>query len=233
MMTSIRKTATLAIALITVLLFQNGAFFVADASGQSRYRDDFYPGDAVRVIVWQDPNSITASNLNIDRLGISDDYIIDRRGTILLPLIGEVRAVGLSKEALADTLSERYRRFISGLYFVCKPLMRLTIMGAVNQPGSYLVETTASLWQAINKAGGPKPDADLRKIYLSRSGKKVAENLLEVYEKAYTLKEIGVKSGDQLVIPPYRGFTFRDILDYGGFLISLAVLYLQIQRAQQ
>ncbi len=232
-MVAIRKKAQLALAMIVVLLFQNGPVWFAEASAQSRIRGDFYPGDAVQVIVWQDPNSITASNLDIDRLGISDDYIIDRRGYILLPLIGEVRAVGLTKEALADTLSERYRRFISGLYFVCKPLMRLTILGAVNQPGAYLVETTASLWQAISKAGGPKPDADLKRIYLSRSGEKVAENLLEVYEKAYTLQEVGVKSGDQLVIPTVRGFTLRDILDYGGFIISLAVLYLQIQRAQR
>ncbi|RME01974.1 MAG: hypothetical protein D6814_00475 [Calditrichaeota bacterium] len=200
---------------------------------QRRIPGDFYPGDAVKVIVWQDPTAASIADLNIDRLGISNDYIIDRKGYILLPLIGEVRVIGRSSAALADTLTSRYRAFVSGLYFVCKPLIRLTILGAVNHPGSYLVERTASLWQAINQAGGPTPGADLRKIYLTRSGRKVAKNLLQVYEKAYTLTEVGVRSGDQLVIPLMKSFNMRDVLDYGSFIISVLVLYLQIQRASK
>ncbi len=206
------------------------AGWIGEAAGQSPARGDFAPGDAVRIIVWQDPNTISSSQLNIDRLGINNDYLIDRRGSILMPLVGEVRVVGRSKEALAEILSERYKRYISGLYFVCKPLIRLTIMGAVNQPGSYLVEPKASLWRAINLAGGPKPDADLRKIYLTRSGRVVAKNLLEVYEKAYSLQEIGVRSGDQLVLPRAGGFTLRTFMDYTSFVISAAILYLQIRR---
>ncbi len=200
------------------------------AEAQRRIPGDFYPGDGVRVIVWQDPTRASIQDLNIDKLRIADDYIIDRSGQILLPLIGKVQAVGKTQEALAEYLQERYSEFITGLYFVCKPLIRITILGAVNRPGSYLVERNASLWETISTAGGPTPAAELKKIYLTRSDKVVAENLLEVYEKAYSLQEIGVRSGDQIVVPPKGRNFIRTMLDYGSFVMSVAVLYLQIRR---
>lgn len=197
---------------------------------QTQFRGDFAPGDGVRIIVWQDP---TNADVSIKQLGIERDYIIDRTGRILLPLIGEVTVVGKSKSQLAETLSERYRQYISGLYFVCLPLIRITVLGAVNQPGSYLIERENSLWQLIDKAGGPRPEANLEKIYLTRGGKIAAEGLLEVYEKAYSLAEIKVRSGDQVMVPFHSGLTVRDVMRYASFLMSGVSLYLQIRRATQ
>jgi len=217
--------------MLGVVLVNMGWFDLAQA--QSRIPGDFLPGDAVRIIVWQDPSYRSLTEVDISKLGIADDYIIDRRGKIFMPLLGDVLVIGKTRVQLADYLRGQYEKIVAGLQFVCKPLIRLTILGEVAQPGAYLVEPTESLWQVISTAGGPVPTADLRKITLMRSDKVVAKGLLEVYEKAYSLKEIGVRSGDQLIIPPIKRFTFRTFMTVATFFMSIALLYLQIQREFQ
>ncbi len=212
------------IAAVFVLALLTGS---ESLSAQSRLQGDFTPGDAVRITVWQDPG---IENIDVGKLGISDDYLIDRAGYIFMPLIGRVRVVGYSTTELADLLVERYKKYVSGLNFVCAPLIRLNILGAVNKPGSYLLEENATLWEAIDLAEGPAPGVDLEQITLMRGGEVVAEKLLSQYENAYSLKEIGVQSGDQLRLP-FRGKLFlRALVDYGSFFISAALLIIQIRR---
>lgn len=220
------KTPRLA-GLLFALATMFGVSSQQQATAQNRFRGDFMPGDGIRIIVWQDPSSAVA---DIQKLGIQKEYIISKQGAILLPLIGETTVVGKTKDELAEMLSERYKKYISGLYFVCLPLIRITVLGAINQPGSYLIEKSSSLWQLINEAGGPKPDANLKKIYLSRGGRVIAEELLNVYERAFTLEEIKVVSGDQIVLPAVSRITMSELIRYASFLMSGVSLYLQIRR---
>ena len=194
---------------------------------QSDFNQTFRSGDAVRVIVWQEPG---ASRADVEKLEIAGDYVIDYKGNIFLPLIGDVQVAGHSQESLSSTLKEKYKPFTSGLHFVCKPLIRVTIMGMVQRPGMQLVEGTANLWELIDLAEGPERGADLEKIFVMRGGQIVAENLLEKFENAYSLKEIGIQSGDQVVLEQRKSFSFRSILEYSSFFFSAASLYLQIQR---
>ncbi len=211
------------VATLTLL----ASFFAQPALAQKRYKGDFVPGDAVRITVWQDPG---IEGADVSQLGIADDYLIDRAGYIFMPLIGRLRIVGHTSIELADLLAERYKKYMSGLNFVCTPLIRLNILGAVNKPGSYLLEEDATLWEAIGLADGPAPGVNLDEIALLRGGEVVAEKLLSQYENAYSLKEIGVRSGDQLRLP-FRGTLFlRALVDYGSFFISAALLIIQIRR---
>jgi len=201
------------------------AFLVQNVNAQRRIPGDFTPGDAVRIISWQSP----ASKGNVENLGITDDYIIDRRGRVFLPLVGYARAVGLSREAFADTLEMRYKKYASGLSFICKPLIRIAVLGEVNQPGTYIVEPSASLWQVINEAGGPKTSANFQKMFYMRNSKVVAQNLLAQFEKAYSIAEIGVRSGDQLYVPGKKTFSVRTVFQYISYVSSLIILYFTIE----
>lgn len=194
---------------------------------QNKIPGDFYPGDAVRIVVWPKPGS---DKTTVEKTGIANDYLIDRRGNIFLPLIGDVKVVGLRRDELANVVAERYREFTTGVLYVCKPLIRITVLGAINRPGSYLVEESNSLWQVIDEAGGPAPIADLNKMFIRRGDRIVADKLLAKYESAYSLQEIGVRSGDQLYVAQRSGFHFKTILDYGSFFISAIVLYFQVKR---
>ena len=186
---------------------------------------EFAPGDGVRVKVWRDIS--VADQGGVQNLGLNDDFVIDSRGYITLPIIGEVRAIGHTRRSLARAIEDSLS--IRAVRVTCAPLIRLTLLGAVNKPGSYLIEPKESLWELINDAGGPSNNADIRKIYVERSGKVIVKNLLQGFEQAHALEQIGVRSGDQVYVPGRSSFNIRTVVDYATLTASFVVLYFQIK----
>ncbi len=195
------------------------------ATDLSAGTNEFAPGDGVRVKVWRDIS--VADQGGVQSLGLNDDFVIDSRGYISLPIIGEVRAVGHTRRSLARAIEDSLS--IRAVRVMCSPLIRVTLLGAVNKPGSYLIEPKESLWGIINDAGGPSNNADVRKIYVERSGKVIVKNLLQGFEQAHALEQIGVRSGDQIYVPGRSGFNFRTVVDYATLTASFVVLYFQLK----
>ncbi|MDZ7291247.1 MAG: polysaccharide biosynthesis/export family protein [candidate division KSB1 bacterium] len=186
---------------------------------------DFSPGDGVRIVVWRDFS--VGEQGGIQNLGLNDDFLIDNRGYLTLPVIGEMRAIGHTRKSLARAIEDSLS--IRGIRVMCSPLIRLTVMGMVNKPGSYLIESKGSLWELINMAEGPANGANINKIYVERSGRVLVENLVEGFQQAHSLEQIGVRSGDQIYVPGISRFNFRTIVDYATLTASFVVLYYQIK----
>jgi protein involved in polysaccharide export with SLBB domain len=186
---------------------------------------EFAPGDGVRVKVWRDIS--VADQGGVQNLGLNDDFVIDSRGYITLPIIGEMRVAGHSRRSLARAIEDSLS--IRAVRVMCSPLIRVTLLGAVNKPGSYLIEPKESLWGLINEAGGPSNNADVKKIYVERSGKVIVKNLLQGFEQAHALEQIGVRSGDQIYVPGRSGFNIRTVVDYATLTASFVVLYFQMK----
>jgi polysaccharide export outer membrane protein len=182
-------------------------------------QNQFQRGDGVRVAVWRDPSR---EGVNIQGLGITGDYTIDNRGSIQMPLIGEVRVVGSTPEGLATAIKEKYAAYISDMIVICYPLIRISVLGAVQKPGSYFIERRTTLWELIEIAGGLDGQANIKKIQIQRSGKIVAEDLMSGYEKATSLDELRVQSGDQVLVPGRSRITMRTIIEVTRFTLSLA-----------
>ncbi len=197
----------------------------AQTRSTSKSTGDFSPGDGVRIKVWRDVS--VSGQGDFGGLGLNDDFLIDNRGYVLLPILGEIRAVGHTRRSLAraieDSLSIRAARIM------CLPLIRVTLLGAVNKPGSYLIEARESLWSLINEAGGPANNVDLKKLYIERGGEVVNNNLREAFEQAHSLEQLGVRSGDQIYVPGISRFNFRAVVDYVTLSASFVLLYLQIK----
>ncbi len=198
-------------------------FLIVAASAlgaQSRATNDsFQRGDGVRVAIWRDPSR---EGVNIQSLGISASYTIDNRGFIHMPLIGEVYVLGNNAENLATVIKEKYAPFISDMIVICHPLIRVSALGAVRRPGSYFVERRTSLWELIELAGGLDDNANIKKIKIQRSGKTVAKDLMSGYEKATSLDELRVHSGDQVMVPGASRITVKNIIEVTRFALSVA-----------
>jgi len=197
----------------------------AQTKSTVRGATDFSPGDGVRVKVWRDVSVSTQGDVN--SLGLNDDFIIDNRGNVSLPIIGEMRAVGHTRRSLARAIEDSLS--IRAVRIMCSPLIRVTLLGAVNKPGSYLIEPKESLWGLINEAGGPANNADVKKIYVERTGQVVVKNLLQAFEEAHSLEQLGVRSGDQIYLPGVSRFNFRAVVDYATLTASFVVLYFQLK----
>jgi len=197
----------------------------AQTRSTTKTTSDFAVGDGVRIKVWRDVSVTSQSDFG--GLGLNDDFLIDSRGYVLLPIIGEMRAVGHTRRSLALAIEDSLN--IRAARVMCSPLIRVTLLGAVNRPGSYLIEPRESLWGLIDKAGGPGNNVNLKKIYVERGGETVIKGLREAFEQAHSLEQLGVRSGDQIYVPGVSHFNIRTVVDYATLTASFVVLYFQLK----
>ncbi len=186
--------------------------------------NEFYPGDAVRVSVIEIGRSAEQGTLNLN-----GDYKINSLGYIMLPLVGSVKVVGHDRISLAKYLVELYSPYLKEPYITTLPLLRITLMGSFNKPGSYRISPESSLWELIELAEGPKEDCDLNSIRVERGGKVLLKNLLEQFEKGHSLEDIGIQSGDQIIAKGKSSFGFREIMNYSYFIMTAISLYFSIR----
>ena len=213
---------------IYVLVFSLMLLIIApDASAQQRFNQTFKKGDALRLIVWQPWRT---GETKSPGMNLGGDYSIDSRGYVFFPLIGEVNVISHNTTSLAVDLKEKFSAYMQDPVIVVEPLIRITLIGAFKKPGTYLVRPDASLWEVVDLADGPESNANLEKLAVSRAGKKVKEKLLSGFERAYSIEEIGVRSGDQILLPGRSSFGVRDALEILRFGISILQLYLLLDR---
>lgn len=114
---------------------------------------------------------------NLDR-----EVRIDERGFISMPLIGSVKAAGLSAAELESNLEQNYgRNYLQSpdiSVFVKESIgQRLTLDGEFRKPGLYPVTGQTTLVQAVAQAGGLSDLADPKQVYIFRTypdGRRVA-----------------------------------------------------------
>jgi len=212
------------LSLLFIQIFFIGFFLPITVYGQSLLTS-FKPGDAIRLQIWQ-PWRIAEGKAEI--LDLNGDYAVNSQGYTMLPLIGEIKVVGLNQQTLAARLKKKYSPFIKDPYIMVTPLIRVTLQGSVNRPGAYLIPPTASLWELVEMATGPSQNAELKKMRSERGGRVVSKNLLRSFEKGYSLQEIGILSGDQIIIPGNNKFTYRDILVLATFGLQVGLFYLRV-----
>ncbi len=205
-------------------IFFVGLFLPIVVCGQSLLTS-FKPGDAIRLQIWQ-PWRITEGKAEI--LDLNGDYAVNNQGYTTLPLIGEIKVVGLNQRTLAVNLKDKYSPFIKDPYIMVTPLIRVTLQGSVNRPGAYLIPPTASLWEVVEMGNGPTQNAELKKMRSERGGRVVSKSLLRSFEKGYSLQEIGILSGDQIIIPGKNKFTYRDVLVLATFGLQVGLFYLRV-----
>lgn len=188
----------------------------------------FKPGDAVQITIWDLHKRGNQDNY-LYTLDFSGDYPINPDGNIIVPVVGEIKVRGLTIYELTQKLTEEYKAYLYEPYINIRPLIRLTVLGAFNKTGSYLIDPASSLWDLVAMAGGPDRTCDLTRMWIERGGEVVLENLIENYEKGHSLEEIGVISGDQLMAHHRRGLNLQLALMIFNLMSTLALLYLRFR----
>ena len=109
------------------------------------------PQDIVTVTVFDHPN-------------LSGKFNIEADGTFTYPLIGRVKAAGLTPRALDEVLREK----LSGDYLRDPQLsvtvetyrsQKVFILGAVTSPGSFVLSGNTTLIEALSRAGSTTTEA--------------------------------------------------------------------------
>lgn len=100
--------------------------------------------------------------LYMDELGQAP-YSIDLRGNLTLPMVGAVRAAGLTIDELKDELTVKFREYLQNPIVVVSVAefhsQPVSVLGAVQSPGVHQIEGNKSLFEVISEAGGLRQDA--------------------------------------------------------------------------
>ncbi|KRA65940.1 polysaccharide biosynthesis protein [Caulobacter sp. Root655] len=117
-------------------------------------------GDKVRVTVYGEPT-------------LSGEFFVTGSGLVSLPLVGEVKAAGLSvgqfQDAVQKALSDGYLKEprVSAEVLGFRPFY---ILGEVTKPGTYPYTSGLTVLNAVATAGGYTYRADKNKVFIKRNG---------------------------------------------------------------
>ncbi|MEE9245024.1 MAG: polysaccharide biosynthesis/export family protein [Gemmatimonadota bacterium] len=167
------------------------------------------PGDQVVILFWQQAD-------------ISGEVIVAEDGTIQVPLLSDVPVEGLTAKQIRDALSQRYREFFSDPIIMVNIKLGVTVSGAVDNPGRFLVDPGFVIFDVLGLAGGVVLSGKRSGVILYRDGKayKVHLNKAALGTDPANLR---LQSGDWIYVPT-RIFTLQRI----GAGATIVILLLTI-----
>jgi Periplasmic protein involved in polysaccharide export len=128
---------------------------------------------------------------------VNNTYPVSEGGYIRMPFIGNVRAAGLSPNALANSIEARYRSAkiytdptvqVFASSDETKAQYIVTVGGYVRRPGPVSYTRGLNLYNAVQAAGGANEFGSMYRVKLIRDGNLRQYNLMETEAKGVLLK---------------------------------------------
>ena len=163
-------------------------------------------------------------------------------GTILFPELGAISVVGLSlkdvKAKLEQLIEQSYIGVNIDISIQNLSAKKITIVGAVKTPGTYLINPFSTITGALAYSGGVSEIGSLRDIKLIRNNEEIFSfDLYDLLVRGDRSKDVTLEAGDTLLIKAasqfveingavkrpaiyeiLEGETLRDIVDFAlGF----------------
>lgn len=139
------------------------------------------------------------------------DLIVRLDGSILFPEIGSVNVVGKTlgevKSILTSLVSQAYIGVNLSVAMKNLSAKKITIVGAVKTPGTYLVNPFSTITNALAYSGGISEIGTLRNIKLIRTNKEVFYfDLYKLLIFGDRSEDITIEAGDVIIIEPANQF---------------------------
>ncbi|CCU80870.1 putative capsular polysaccharide transport protein [Halanaerobium saccharolyticum subsp. saccharolyticum DSM 6643] len=155
-------------------------------------------GDKISISVWGHQD-------------LSRETIIDPDGKISYPLVGSIKAEDKTTTEIRTELQQELAEYIIepevSVNLISYRKLRVTVMGAVRQEGSYEIRSDNQVLDVISLAGGIKEDAKAENTTLQRQGEKLEINLKELLRGNNLADNYQLQDGDQLFVPERERLT--------------------------
>jgi len=170
----------------------------ADAAAAMDFGPDYLlgPGDVIDIAVWKDET-------------LTKSVIVLPDGKISFPLIGEIKAAGRTVPQLKQEITKKISPYAPDPTISIEVRqvnsMMVYVIGRVNGPGRFSLNTNVNVLQALTMAGGVNPFAKRDKIKIFRQeGAKTKIFRFkydEVVEGTELEQNIILQRGDVVVVP--------------------------------
>jgi polysaccharide biosynthesis/export protein len=167
------------------------------------------PNDLVRVTVFRKPE-LTAE------MEVSDE------GMLIHPLYRGLSVVGATDEELQQRIRSVLVRYEAEPSFVVERMVRVTVGGEVRQPNVYALRPSATLFEAVARAGGLTNLGRLS-VALYRNGELTKVDL----RNSNSLRDSPVRSGD-LVVVERRSTALRDTVGPATSIVAAIVAVINL-----
>lgn len=154
-------------------------------------------GDVLEITVWKNPELAVTTPVRPD-------------GRISVPLLGDIRASGMTPLALRQTLTDQFKEYVTapGVSVVIKEInsRKVFVTGEVANPGQYDLQPRTKLMQVLAMAGGLTPYAKKKVIVLrdSRDGqedRRFELDIAAIVSGKRASDNLVLQPGDTLVVP--------------------------------
>jgi protein involved in polysaccharide export with SLBB domain len=194
----IRSTVALCGWLVLLMLLPHGSHAQDVVSSQVA---TLGPGDGLRLRIYREPD-------------LSGEYVVDERGVVVLPKIGEWRVTGIPADSVRGAIRTALRQFLATESIEITPFRRVAVTGAVLKPGLYPVDPSMSVADALILAGGVAPIGKERVVELRVAGAQAGTRV----SAEVRVWDTGAGGTRQLHVP-LKPWTQRN----GTLLVSLAL----------
>ena len=198
-----RSALVTLVAILTIVTASERYVFCREIPAQvlsssELFTADEYPigiNDVIEISVYEEPD-------------MRQVVQVSAKGYITYPLLGRIKAAGLSvadlEDAIAKALSKDYIRNPQVKVQV-QEFSNVYVMGSVNSPGPLKFASGMTLVQAVTLAGGFLSAANQRKVHITRLDKgNRKREIINANVKDITngkKDDILVQSGDTIVVP--------------------------------
>jgi polysaccharide export outer membrane protein len=150
------------------------------------------PMDVLLITVWNQPNLSRAFDVGPD-------------GMMSMPLIGQVKADGLTQTQLEETLVKRLKEFLNtpevNVQIGAVHSKRYFVYGEVGHTGEFPLIQETTIMDALSNVGGFRDFANLKKIYVMRGTQKFNFNYNDVSKGKHLEQNIVLENKDQIFVP--------------------------------
>lgn len=182
-------------------------FFKSQGDYQYTIRKD----DKLNLSIWDNDDLSVGSIFGIynSDQGYGKWVMVDSKGMITVPKIGEIKVEGLTVTAAKDSLVKAYARWIVKPIIDIKVLNKeVTVIGDLRAPGKVALEKdNNTLIELIGKAGDMDFYADKSKVKVIRmvdnDPKYITVDLTKMDN--YYAKNIQIHPGDVIYVPSKKG----------------------------
>jgi protein involved in polysaccharide export with SLBB domain len=156
---------------------------------------------------------------------LTDTFTVHPGRMLHLPNLPALALSGVLRSELQGYLTLHIARYVKDPVVDAYPLIRLGLLGEVTQPGFYFMTTNDLVADAIMRAGGPTREADIARATVRRGSSVLWDKgkLRDAVVEGITLDQLGLRSGDEIVVGERRRRNWETILRNAGYISGIVI----------
>ena len=165
-----------------------------------------------------------------------DGYLVDGKGNIDLPILGKIKALGLTCSSLSESIKLKLKEYVQNPNVRTKILnFRVSILGEVGKPGTFeVINQNISFTELISRAGDFNKNADPTKVLIIRnSNNKIETQYLDLTSYEFMNSEYYyLKQNDKIYVRPddtSLAFDFGFLRNAGALSLLTSILILIVR----